>query len=72
MLYNRTQSVPAPPPRRRGWTQPRFPDTAQPKKEEHPVIIDRIEEQERYYSVHKAMEQAFAFLAEAPDLEPGR
>lgn len=72
MLYNRTQSVPAPPPCRRGWTQPRFPDTAQPKKEEHPVIIDRIEEQERYYSVHKDMEQAFAFLAEAPDLEPGR
>ena len=36
------------------------------------LIIDRIEEQERYYALHKDMELAFAFLAEAPDLEPGR
>lgn len=36
------------------------------------MIIDRIEEQERYYALHKDMELAFAFLAEAPDLEPGR
>ena len=36
------------------------------------VIIDRIEEQERYYPIHPDMELAFAFLAEAPDLEPGR
>ena len=36
------------------------------------MIIDRIEEQERYYSLHKDMEIAFAFLAEAADLEPGR
>ena len=36
------------------------------------MIIDRIEEQERYYAVHPDMEIAFAFLAEAPDLEPGR
>ena len=36
------------------------------------VIIDRIEEQERYYPLHPDMELAFAFLAEAPDLEPGR
>ena len=36
------------------------------------MIIDRIEEQERYYPLHPDMELAFAFLAEAPDLEPGR
>lgn len=36
------------------------------------MIIDRIEEQERYYAVHPSMEIAFAFLAEAADLEPGR
>ena len=36
------------------------------------MIIDRIEEQERYYALHPDMELAFAFLAEAPDLEPGR
>lgn len=36
------------------------------------MIIDRIEEQERYYPLHRDMEVAFAFLAEAPDLEPGR
>ena len=36
------------------------------------MIIDRIEEQERYYALHEDMELAFAFLAEAPDLEPGR
>ena len=36
------------------------------------MIIDRIEEQERYYPLHPEMEQAFAFLSEAPDLEPGR
>ena len=36
------------------------------------MIIDRIEEQERYYPIHPDMELAFAFLAEAPDLEPGR
>lgn len=36
------------------------------------MIIDRIEEQERYYALHKDMELAFAFLAEAPDLESGR
>ena len=36
------------------------------------MIIDRIEEQERYYTLHPDMELAFAFLAEAADLEPGR
>jgi len=36
------------------------------------LIVDRIEEQERYYALHKDMELAFAFLAEASDLEPGR
>ena len=36
------------------------------------MIVDRIEEQERYYALHKDMELAFAFLAEASDLEPGR
>ena len=36
------------------------------------MIIDRIEEQSRYYAVHPLMEEAFAFLAEAVDLEPGR
>ena len=36
------------------------------------MIVDRIEEQERYYPLHTDMELAFAFLAEAPDLEPGR
>ena len=36
------------------------------------MIIDRIEEHERYYSLHPDMELAFAFLAEAADLEPGR
>lgn len=36
------------------------------------MIIDRIEEQERYYALHPDMEHAFAFLTEAPDLEPGR
>ena len=36
------------------------------------MIIDRIEEQERYYALHQDMELAFAFLAEAPDLEAGR
>ena len=36
------------------------------------MIIDRIEEQERYYPLHPDMELAFAFLAEAPDLESGR
>lgn len=36
------------------------------------MIVDRIEEQERYYPLHPDMELAFAFLAEAPDLEPGR
>ena len=36
------------------------------------MIIDRIEEQERYYPIHPDMELAFAFLAEAPDLECGR
>lgn len=36
------------------------------------MIIDRIEEQERYYALHPDLEHAFAFLAEAPDLEPGR
>lgn len=36
------------------------------------MIIDRIEEQERYYPLLPNMELAFAFLAEAPDLEPGR
>ena len=36
------------------------------------MIIDRIEEQERYYALHKDMELAFAFLAEAHDLESGR
>ena len=36
------------------------------------MIIDRIEEQERYYALHPDMEIAFAFLAEAPDLESGR
>ena len=36
------------------------------------MIVDRIEEQERYYPLHPDMELAFAFLAEAPDLESGR
>ena len=36
------------------------------------MIIDRIEEQERYYPLHPDMEIAFGFLAEAADLEPGR
>ena len=36
------------------------------------MIIDRIEDQERYYALHPDMELAFAFLAEAPDLESGR
>ena len=36
------------------------------------MIIDRIEEQERYYPIHPDMELAFAFLAEAHDLECGR
>ena len=36
------------------------------------MIIDRIEEQERYYALHQDMELAFAFLAESPDLEAGR
>lgn len=36
------------------------------------MIVDRIEEQRRYYAANPGMEQAFAFLAEAPDLEPGR
>ncbi|MBR1708870.1 MAG: YhcH/YjgK/YiaL family protein [Clostridia bacterium] len=36
------------------------------------MIIDRIEEQKRYYPLHKEMEQAFAFISEALDLEPGR
>ena len=36
------------------------------------MIIDRIEEQKRYYSLHSEMEQAFSFIAEAIDLEPGR
>ena len=31
------------------------------------MIIDRIEEQSRYYAVHPLMEEAFAFLAEAVD-----
>lgn len=35
------------------------------------MIIDRIEEQERYYALHPLFEEAFAFLAEAPDLEAG-
>lgn len=30
------------------------------------MIVDRIEEQERYYPLHPDMELAFAFLAEAP------
>ena len=36
------------------------------------MVIDRIEEQARYYDLHPLMEPAFAFLAEAADLEPGR
>lgn len=36
------------------------------------MVIDRIEEQERYYTLHPLMESCFAFLAEAADLEPGR
>lgn len=36
------------------------------------MIIDRIEEQRRYYPLHSEMEQAFSFIAEAMDLEPGR
>lgn len=36
------------------------------------MIIDRIEEQERYYPLLPDMEEAFAFLAEAADLDEGR
>lgn len=36
------------------------------------MIIDRIEQQKRYYQMHPLFEDAFAFLAETPDLEPGR
>ena len=36
------------------------------------MIIDRIEEQERYYALHQDMELAFAVLAAAADLEEGR
>ena len=40
-------------------------------QEENDLIIDRIEEQERYYGIHPHIEEAFAFLAESPDLECG-
>lgn len=36
------------------------------------MVLDRIEEQERYYSLHPLLEDAFAFLAEASTLAPGR
>lgn len=36
------------------------------------MVLDRIEEQERYYGLHPLMEEAFAFLAEGATLEPGR
>ncbi len=36
------------------------------------MIIDRIEEAGRYLSLHPLFEEAFAFLAEAADLEAGR
>ena len=35
------------------------------------MIIDRVSEAERYVSLHPLFEEAFAFLAEAHDLEPG-
>ena len=36
------------------------------------MILDRIEEQKRYYALHVEMEQAFSFISEAIDLETGR
>ena len=36
------------------------------------MIIDRIEEAERYFGLHPLLEEAFSFLTEAPDLEAGR
>lgn len=36
------------------------------------MVLDRVEEQERYYGLHPLMEEAFAFIAEAATLEPGR
>lgn len=36
------------------------------------MVLDRIEEQERYYALHPLLEEAFAFLAEGPTLSSGR
>lgn len=36
------------------------------------MIIDRVSEASRYISLHPLFEQAFAFLSEAVDLEPGQ
>ena len=36
------------------------------------MIIDRIEQQKRYYGMHPLFEDAFSFLSETTDLEPGR
>lgn len=36
------------------------------------MVLDRVEEQERYYGLHPLLEEAFAFLSEGPTLAPGR
>lgn len=36
------------------------------------MVFDRIEEQEKYYGLHPALEEAFAFLAEGVMLPNGR
>jgi biofilm protein TabA len=36
------------------------------------MVFDRIEEQEKYYGLHPALEEAFAFLAEGVLMENGR
>ena len=36
------------------------------------MVIDRIEQQKKYYPLNSLFEEAFAFLSETPDLEPGR
>ena len=36
------------------------------------MIIDRVSEAERYFPLHPLFEEAFAFLNEAHDLEPGQ
>lgn len=41
-------------------------------KEVDPVIVDRIEEQERYYPLHPDMELGIRISGGSADLEPGR